>query len=157
MVARMRGSWSVRAGVDAERVGRVLLVHLGEGGAGLGTWSVFGPGSFHQEILEGVGGKSAIEAGGVWVGAWMELGVEDVVALDAAKIIGFRALPAGSSGGCVRVVEGAGARRALGVLGIEAFAGVECAVVEGETVLLPGSGLVEVAEAIGVVLEGWSE
>lgn len=64
-------------GPAVRRAGRVLLL------GALSPPQAFGPGSFHAQVLERIGGISAIEGGGMW----QELDAEDVVRLSPDAIV----------------------------------------------------------------------
>ncbi len=74
---RLRAAWSKGPGFDIADAGRVLLLVPGK------PDSALGPGSAHVQILEQLGGKSAVEKGG----PYQAVDVEDVLKLAPDVIV----------------------------------------------------------------------
>jgi ABC-type Fe3+-hydroxamate transport system substrate-binding protein len=122
---------AARRPIDDERtreaLQRVLLL------AGTDPPGALGPGSYHHELIEAMGGSSALIDGG----PFQRLSAEDVAALSPGAVVllapGLRDEP---------VVTGADATRELGVLGDVGLPAVRegrAAVLSGGAVLLPSA------------------
>lgn len=73
----LRAAWSRRPGPDLAAVGRVLLL------VSSAPPTALGPGSAHQQILKGLGGRSALESGG----PYQTLDAEDVLKIAPDVIV----------------------------------------------------------------------
>lgn len=133
---------------DRSKSGRVLLLHTA------GPPAALGPGSYHHEILVLLGATPALTDGK----PYMNLDAEDVLRLKPDAIIllqpGDRASP---GPGVIRGV--ATLRDRLGPLAdldVPAIRLDRVAALTDADVLVPGTNLVGVAEAIARVLDGWA-
>lgn len=128
------------------RAGRVLLVHNANP-------DVLGPGSYHHEILERLGGAPAITRGK----AFMSLDAEDVLRLNPDAIILIPARDPGTpplAGG----LDAAALRERLGragTLDIAAVRSGRIAVIDDPLALSPSTALVGVARRMSEVLAEW--
>lgn len=136
---------------------RVLLVVAGEPLAALG------PGSAHHQLLERVGGRSALPSG---AGPYVRLHAEDVLTLSPDAIVVFdpgargagpaAAREAGAALGELFDVERA--RRLLGrvgELGVPAVTHGRLAVIDEPTALTPSTGLIGVGRSLRAALDRW--
>lgn len=134
VVADLRASWAPRAGAPA--AGPVLLL------ASTSPPIALGPGSFHHEVLERLGGVGAIARGT----PWMELSVEDVARLNP---------------GCLVVINAGTPEATEDVLG--PLKGLAIPAIEHDRVLVitdplafaPASSLRDVARRLGDALDRW--
>ena len=157
---RLAASLERRAGVDAERLGPVLLLYGGVPPAALG------PGSWHAQVLERLGARAAVSSGG----AYQTLDAEDLAALRPGAIIviaprgdrGDGGAPASSP---APITSRAAAVQLLGRLGgldvpalrpLEQGRAARVAVIDDPMAAVPGTNLADVAEAMARVLEAWS-
>ncbi len=143
--ARLEASWA-RDERDLSRAGRVLLL-----------WScsppaAMGPGSFHYQVLERLGGTPALTTGS----AYVQMDAEDVLRLSPDGIVLVMARDPGTEPGA----RDRGALEArLGVLArldVPAIRGWRVALIDEPTALLPGSSLAEFAGELRGVLREWS-
>jgi ABC-type Fe3+-hydroxamate transport system substrate-binding protein len=143
---KLKAAWSKRPGPDIASVGRVLLLVSGSPPTALG------PGSAHQQILIGLGGKPALESGG----PYQTLDVEDVLKIAPDAIVLIVPRTPGSP------AEPVTAERLDQVLGPLVRVDVP-AVKRGRVVLLddpegllPGAALVRFADALHAALAKWA-
>ncbi len=111
--------------------------------------AALGPGSFHHQMLERIGGRPAIDQGS----PYMTLSAEDVLRIDADAIILFR--PTESTG---TAAAGRGGIEALGPLGRLELAAVRSgrvAVIDDPLGFVPGSNLIGLAEQMKMLLRQW--
>jgi ABC-type hemin transport system substrate-binding protein len=115
------------------RLGRTLIVAATE------PIGVTGPGSFHHDLVASIGGEPVPEAGA----AWMSLSAEDAAALepDTVLLITTDASETGAEDAARRLP-------ALAKLLPDVFSRGRVIVVNAEDALLPGPGLIGVAERI---------
>jgi len=137
LVARMDRAWSKRG--DFRGAGRVLIV--------MGTSpvvAVLGPGSFHQQILERIGGEPAIAEGS----PYMELDAEDVLRCEPGMIVLVSPAPAGTARGARPLEAGESASRlgALAALDIPALKEGHLWLIDDPLALLPGSNMAGFAD-----------
>lgn len=128
-----------------ERVGRVLVL------GAVSPPTVLGPGSFHAQVLDRLGARSAVPEGG----PWMELGLEDVLRLapDAVVLVMPR------EGGTGIGATGETAIEQLGVLGrldIPAVRRGRVAVLDGELYHTPSTAMADFARDLATVLREWA-
>lgn len=130
LLARFDGAFAFDEGA-ARGLGRVVVI------GATGPLSVTGPGSFHHDLVVRIGGEALPSEGG----AWMTLGAEDVAALAPETLV---VLAPGEPG-----FDAAGAMPALASALPGLFGdGGRVIVVDSETAMLPGPGLIGVAERI---------
>jgi ABC-type Fe3+-hydroxamate transport system substrate-binding protein len=144
--SEMDRAWSRRPGIDGAKVGRVLMLTSASPAYALG------PGSFHQQILERLGGMAAITEGSPYI----TLDAEDVLGLRPDAIVLF--LPR-EPGERARVWEAPALREALGPLGgldVPAVARGRVAVIDHPMGKAPCTAMIEVADELARILEGWS-
>ncbi len=148
LIDRMQASWSRRG--DVAGAGRVLLL------ASANPPAALGPGSFHHQILERIGGTPAITTGA----AYIQLDREDIRALNPDAIILIRPRPAaeGSPTGDVAqaLAEARAAMSTLADLPIGAMERGRLHVVTDELALTPSPSMIEFADELAEVLAGWS-
>jgi hypothetical protein len=173
VVAAMDRAWSRRG--DFEGAGRILLLTQTSPPAGPG------PGSFHHELLERIGGTPALTEGG----AFIRMDAEDLIRLDPDGIILLMPRPAARGGmDFLRDVSGEGrdpgsdrhrleggagglphgpeARAMSAVdavpagLGVRAVREARVAVIDDPLCLLPGTPLIGLADALAAILEEWA-
>lgn len=145
-VDRMRAAWKPTPGRFAG-AGRVLILESVDPPAALG------PGSFHQQILERIGGTPAIVRGK----AYMVLDVETVLDLKPDGIIVFSPRVVGSEAGTPMTAEQVRAKLGrIGTLDIPAVKNGKLAVIDDPLGLTPSTALIGVTEEMGRVLGGWA-
>lgn len=144
---RMAAAWS-RRGDGFGHAGRVLLLLSADPPAALG------PGSFHQQILERIGGTPAIAEGKPYI----TMDAEDVLRLapDAIILIAPRsadapARPAPASTDEVRALLGR-----VGALDIPAVRDGRLALIDDPLALTPSSAMIGFADELARILEGWN-
>lgn len=141
---RLARAWRARE-PSLAGAGRVLLLGAVEPPAAMG------PGSFHHQVLERIGGVPAITEGS----AWMELDAEDVLRLRPEGIVliapGVEAGVAGFGGEAAR-----GRLGAIGGLSIPAVERGRVYVVTDALALLPSTRMAGFAEELAGVLAGWA-
>ena len=139
--AGMAKAWVKHPGV--EKAGKVLLL------AGLKPPAALGPGSFHHQVLEAIGGVPAVMTGG----AYQELDAEDVLRLAPEGIVIFHPRKMGTE-------KGDGASVELGVLAGLAIPAVQrkhVVVIDDPLGLTPSTAMIGVAEELAGVLEKWGK
>ncbi len=142
--ARLARAWSRRGDGFGDLGGILLLAATDPPGA-------LGPGSFHQQILERIGGTPAIETGTPWI----ELDVEDIARLAPSGIVlvaprgrGVRAEP----------IDRAEIERRLGriaTLDIPAVRSGRLGLIDDPLSLLPSTSMARFADELAAILEGW--
>ena len=144
----MDRAWSPRAGSDFARAGRVLLL------ASVDPPSALGPGSFHQQVLERMGGVSAMTDGPPYA----TLDAEDILRLAPDAIVLVLPREPGESRR-----EGAGSvdvlRARLGVIGrleIPAVRNGRLALLDDPKSHLPSTALISLADELAEILTAWS-
>lgn len=141
---RMDGAWRRR---DIAGAGRVLLLES------LDPPAAFGPGSFHQQILERIGGTPAITRGKPFI----TMDAEDVLRLAPDAIIIFAPrLPGAERGPAASPEQLRAAMGRLGTLDIPAVRAGRLAKIDHPLSLTPSTAMLEVAEEMVRILEGWS-
>lgn len=133
-------------GTRIPRAGRILML------AALNPPAALGPGSYHAQILEAIGGSPAISSGNPYI----ELDAEDVLRLAPDGIVLFAPREVGTA-----QVDRSAAdlKRALGVIGTLAIPAVEhghIAVIDDPLCLIPSPRLKTVADELAAILAGWS-
>lgn len=130
--------------------GRVLLVAATEP-----TIGVTGPGSWHHQILEAIGGVPAITTGA----AWMELSAEDVLSLAPDGIILIqprgRDEPARGLAGGAGVQDAIGRLGAIGRLNISAIRSGHVALIDDPLAHTPSTAMVGLTEQMARILAAW--
>jgi ABC-type Fe3+-hydroxamate transport system substrate-binding protein len=147
VVARMNAAWS-RRDTDLAKAGRVLLLESVDPPAALG------PGSFHQQILERIGGAPAITLGKVYI----TLDAEDILRMAPDAIILLSPRPPGSPAPAapagpeqVRAMLGR-----IGTLDIPAVKHGRMALIDDPLCLTPSTAMIEVADQMAQILERWA-
>jgi len=150
LLARLDRAWSKRG--DFESVGRVLIL-MGTSP----TCAALGPGSFHQQVLERIGGVPAIgEGDGKGGSPYMELDAEDVVRLAPEAIV----LVVPRAVGTERAKDWMSWERREKLLGSLARTSVPAVrskrvwVIDDPLALLPGTSLIGVADELEEGLRG---
>ncbi|MCC5823714.1 MAG: ABC transporter substrate-binding protein [Phycisphaerales bacterium] len=148
--ARLADAWSDR-GAPARAAGRILLL------ANVDPAGAMGPGSFHHQLIERLGARPAITAGG----PWQELDHEDILRLAPDAILLFRPTPVDHHAVGERprptAAEAMAALRGIGSLDIPAVRAGRVAIIDHPLGLLPASSLAEVAEEIAQAFEDWPD
>ena len=134
--SEMDRAWRERPGLGA-RVGRVLLL------VGVDPPGALGPGSFHFDLVERLGGRPAPETGAMFI----RLSAEDVLRLDPDSIALF--MP-GFSGD---VDEALGV---LGRIGLRAVEAGRVMLVTHPHALTPSTAMIAVADEFADKAMGWS-
>ncbi|MBL8964012.1 MAG: ABC transporter substrate-binding protein [Phycisphaeraceae bacterium] len=137
-----------RRGAGFAGAGRVLML------LSASPVAAVGPGSFHQQALETIGGIPALARGG----PYQELDIEDVIRLapDAIVLLRPRGLDAPSATGPLSIER---RDQLLGTLAGRPIPAVEngrIAVIDDPLCLLPGSSLVVFADDMARILSQWS-
>lgn len=143
--ARLARAWQ-RRGEGFEGVGGVLLL------GSVDPPGVLGPGSFHHQILERIGGVPAIAEGSPWI----ELDVEDIHRLAPGAIV----LIAPRAGGGVDPVSVEEIRRRLGRIGgldIPAVRDGRLGLIDDPLALTPSTAMAGFADELAGMLAGWVE
>lgn len=147
LVGRMESIWS-RRGDGFAAAGRVLLLES------LDPPAAFGPGSFHQQVLERIGGTPAITEGKVFI----TMDAEDVLRLAPDAIIIFAPRPFGAPPGPTPTP---GELRAslgrLGTLDIPALKSGRLARIDHPLSLTPSTAMLDVADEMAQILGRWSK
>ncbi|MEZ6243994.1 MAG: hypothetical protein R3B57_13235 [Phycisphaerales bacterium] len=148
---RLAQAWRDR-GPAVRRAGRVLLLGMTD------PPSAMGPGSFHQQILERLGGLPAITDGA----AWQELDAEDVLRLapDAIVLVLPRtpspdeAFEAPATPTADDLIERLGA---IGRLDIPAIHDKRVALIDNPLAHLPSTSMADFADELASILERWGK
>lgn len=141
LIDRMDAAWSPPRGADLSRAGRVLLL------ASTSPPAALGPGSFHHQLLEAIGGRPAITEGAPYI----NLDGEDILRLDPDAIILFYPTPAG--GGRAAGLPSLGV---LERLDLRARRNHRLGVVDDPHGLTPSTAMVGVADRMAEMLKRWS-
>lgn len=145
LIDRMTTAFAKR-GRGFAKAGRVLML------LSASPVSAVGPGSFHQQVLEAIGGTPALTRGG----PYQEMDVEDVANLapDAIVLLRPRGREAPPHGWTPDEIRGL-----LGPLvgkGIPAVERGHVAVIDDPLCLMPASSLADVADELAKILEAWN-
>jgi ABC-type Fe3+-hydroxamate transport system substrate-binding protein len=146
LLARMDEAWSRHDGLD--KAGRILMLESVSPPAALG------PGSWHHELLEAIGGTPAFREGKPFV----QMDAEDVLRLAPDGIIVFLPRTFGTPG--PDTVRGPEAMKALGRLAeldIPAVKRAHVAVITDPLCLTPSTAMIDVAGEMAGILNGWAE
>ncbi len=148
LVDRLRRAFS-RRNEDLAGAGRVLLLLSASPAAAVG------PGSFHQQVLEAIGGRVALSKGG----PYQEMDTEDVANLapDAIVLLTPRA-PGTPERATPRTAEEM--TKLLGPLAGKPIPAVQkgrVAVIDDPLCLMPASSMVQFADELAELLKGWAE
>jgi ABC-type Fe3+-hydroxamate transport system substrate-binding protein len=143
--SRMDAAWSRRDGLFS---GRVLLL------AAVDPPAALGPGSFHHQILERLGGVPAVAAGNPYV----TLDAEDVlrVSPDAVLLILPRAPRAPPRARAVTPNEVLALLGRVGRLDIPAVRDGRVALIEDPLAHTPSTAMIGLADEMARVLQGWA-
>jgi ABC-type Fe3+-hydroxamate transport system substrate-binding protein len=146
---RMDKAWSRDPKIDAQHVGRVLLL------AQVDPAGALGPGSWHDDILRRLGATPAIAAGN----AFVTMSAEDVLRCAPDAIILFSPRPPGAPAPATPPTPADLVAR-LGVLGrlhIPAVQNSRVALIDDPMCHLPSTAMIRIAEQMAEILERWSE
>lgn len=141
----MQEAWS-RQDFGPHPVGRVLLL------AGVEPPGALGPGSFHAQILDRLGGTPAITTGA----AWQVLDAEDVLTLKPDGIIIFRPRKRDTPPAQLAAPELRAAIGHLGTLDIPANRTGRIALIDDPLGLTPSTAMIGVARRMAEILHTWS-
>jgi ABC-type Fe3+-hydroxamate transport system substrate-binding protein len=144
---KMDRAWSAHAGIDAVKVGRVLLL------ASIDPIGALGPGSWHDDILRRLGGTPAIVEGK----AYITLDAEDVLHLAPEAILVV--LPRAPGAIAAPALTPETKRELLGVialLNIPAVRNGRVGLIDDPQAHLPSTAMIRVAEQMAAILELWS-
>jgi len=133
--------------------GRILLLYQGEGESGVASLAALGPGSYHHDILAGLGAVPAITSGKIF----MQLDLEDISRLKPDGIILIR--PRSGPDSSAAQADGrspAAAFTALAGLDIPAVRERKVGVIDDPMALVPGTNLTAVAERMRRILRAWA-
>lgn len=149
--AEMDRAWRPRQGFDAASVGRVLLL------AGVDPPSALGPGSFHAQILERLGGRSATPTGSPYI----VMDAEEVLKLAPEAIVlilprtfdraGDGRAPARPSVEAVKAMLGT-----IGTMDLPAVRNGRVALIDDPAAHLPGTSMIGLADELAEILERWA-
>lgn len=147
--ARMDAAWSARPGIEAAKVGRVLLL------AQIDPAGALGPGSWHDDLLRRLGATPALTEGA----AFITMDAEEVLRVAPDAIILFIPRPAGAparaappSADELRTLLGR-----LATPSLPAVARGRIALIDDPMCQLPSTAMIRVADEIAAILEEWSE
>jgi ABC-type Fe3+-hydroxamate transport system substrate-binding protein len=142
MMLTFQQAWK-RRGDGFAAAGRVLLLES------LDPPAAFGPGSFHQQVLERIGGTPAITEGKPFI----TMDAEDVLRLapDAIIIFGSSKAAGSPTPEQIRTMMGR-----LGTLDIPAVKSGRLALISDPLALTPSTAMIGVADTMAAILEGWS-
>ncbi len=145
LVQRMHAAWSTpHAPIPA---GRILLLES------LDPAAAVGPGSFHQDILERLGGTPAIPTGK----AYMTLDLEDILRLAPDGIVLLAPRPPRTPPGPAPAADALLKRLGrIGTLDIPAIRTKHIALIDDPCCLLPSSALLVYSEQLEAILKGWA-
>jgi len=145
LVNRMQAAW--RKPHKPLTAGRILLLES------IDPPAAVGPGSFHQDILQRIGGTPAITSGK----AYMTLDLEDILRLapDGIVLLAPRPprTPEGPPASTRDLIKRLGR---IGTLDIPAIRNSRVALIDDPCCLLPGSSLLIYSEQLEAVLAAWS-
>lgn len=147
LLARLESAFR-RRGTGFPGAGRVLLL------VSASPIAVVGPGSFHHQVLESIGGIPAVTRGG----PYQELDVEDVMRLapDAVVLIRPRGREASSATGTVAPDRQGPLLGTLSGRPIPAVTAGRIALIDDPLCLLPGSSLADFADDLAAILVQWN-
>lgn len=137
ILAEMDAALAPLPAETSERLGPILVLYFTE------PPSAFGPGSYLSDMLSALGGRNAIAGG-----AWQELDLERVAAVDPWAIISVK--PGASETAVENPREALGS---VGRLNLECARAGRVAVLRHERALLPGASLIDVARELRTILE----
>lgn len=144
----MHLAWSDR-GPMMKAAGRILLI------SGTKPIGALGPGSFHAQLLQRLGGTPALTTGGPWI----TLDIEDLNTLAPDGIILFSPRPARSE----RPEQEASPEQLIalfgraGELNIPAFRNKRVALIDDPFCLTPSTAMIGVADRITDIVTGWGQ
>jgi ABC-type Fe3+-hydroxamate transport system substrate-binding protein len=146
LLAEMDKAWRRRE-TDLAAAGRVLILH------GVSPPNALGPGSFHYQVLERIGGAPALTEGSPYI----TLDAEDVRALSPNGIVLLSPRPPGSPPHeeAWTTAELTAALGPLARLDIPAVRSGHIAVIDDPECLLPSTSMVRFAEELATVLDRW--
>ncbi len=139
-----------RRGAGFPNAGRVLLLLSTSPAAAVG------PGSFHQQVLEAIGGVPALTKGG----PYQELDTEDIAGLapDAVVLLMPKAMPEAGAAPTARTAEQLTAL--LGPLANKPIPAIQrgrVALIDDPLCLMPGSSMAEFADRLAEILKSWEK
>jgi ABC-type Fe3+-hydroxamate transport system substrate-binding protein len=142
---QMNKAWQRRPGL--ERAGRVLLLES------LNPPAALGPGSWHHQLLERIGGTPAMSEGGPYV----VMDAESVLRLAPDAILIFSPRPPGAP---ATAPPDAGAlKKSLGALArldIPAMRHSRVAVIDDPLALTPSTAMIGLADTMADILSAWA-
>jgi len=142
---RLRGAWSKRPGPDLAGAGRVLML------VSASPPTALGPGSAHQEILLGLGGRAALDTGGTY----QTLDAEDVLKLKPEAIVLIVPRKPGTPQEPASEAKLAELLGPLAKLNIPALQNRRVTLLDDPEGLLPGASLVRFADGLHAALVKW--
>lgn len=143
---RMGDAWTPHPGALGA-AGRILLL------GSVDPPGVVGPGSFHHQILERIGGTPALTTGG----AWVTMDAEDVLRLKPDGIIVLSPRPVGAPPAHPSAEELRAKLGRVGTLDIPAVRNGRIALIDDPLCLTPSTAMIGVAEEMRGILEGWAK
>lgn len=148
LLAEMERAFRVR-GTGFAGAGRVLIL------TSTSPASAVGPGSFHHQVLEAIGGRPALTAGG----PYQELDGEDVIHLapDAIVLLLPRAPSAAPRNATLTAAEIDALLGPLASLPIPAVRSRRVAIIDDPLCLLPSSSMILVADRLAEILTEWRQ
>ncbi len=144
LVERMDRAWSVREG-KLDRAGRVLLLLQTNPPAALG------PGSYHHQILERIGGLGALQDAAPYV----TMDVEDVMRLDPDAIVLVAPRPRDTDARTYSQEQRAAMLGPLSGRGINAIEQGHVAVIDHPLALTASTALIDFADQLAQTLRMW--
>ncbi len=147
LTTRLDGACAPRA--SAARAGKVMLLHS------VAPPAALGPGSFHHEIMERLGGRSALTSGG----AYAQLHMEDVLRLAPDSIVLIEPRESGGAAARKGAPDWPTMERKLGAIAslqIPAVRERRVALIDDPLCLTPSSAMIGFARELGEVLERWA-
>ena len=140
---RMAAAWGARD--DRELfTGTVLLL------GSIDPISALGPGSAHHELLVRMGATPALTEGAPWI----TLDAEDLIALDPGAIVLIAPRPRSATPGSSSAPPEL--RQTVDALALNAARHGHLALIDHPHALLPSTALIDVADDLRDILEGWA-
>lgn len=130
----------------AERAGKILLL------GGIDPPSALGPGSFHHQLLQRLGGWNAVDSGSPWI----RLDLDDIIHLNPDGIILFTPAPPNAERDPRSPEDIKAAFGRLGTLPITAVQSGRLAIIDHPLAMLPATSLFDVADDLKQVLQQWA-
>ncbi|USN98728.1 MAG: hypothetical protein H6810_11265 [Phycisphaeraceae bacterium] len=142
--ANLAKAWSKRGDGFAD-VGPVLLL------AATDPIGALGPGSFHQQILERIGGMPAMTEGS----AWMELDAEDVLRLAPSAIVLIAPRNHNADAGAIGAEQIRARLGRIATLDIPAVRSGRLGLIDDPLALLPSTSMAHFADELADLLTSW--